>query len=152
MKVKRNRKLAIAGGAVLLLGLWWLARGDTAHAGEWTRRQVLDAIRFVETRGRANPPDGDGGRAIGPYQIHRAYWLDAVAAQPELGGSYQDCRRRAYAERVIAAYMQKWVPEAWDRVDAEIIARTHNGGPTGADKRATLRYWRRVRAALPPVR
>ena len=44
--------------------------------------------------------------------------------------------------------MDKWVPDAWARVDAEVIARTHNGGPTGAERDTTLGYWKRVQAAL----
>ena len=93
--------------------------------------------------------DGDGGLAIGPYQIHEVYWRDAVRSDPALGGTYQDCRRRAYAEKVVAAYMRLHVPDAWARGDGETIARVHNGGPRGADKNATLGYWQRVRARLP---
>ena len=112
-------------------------------------RAVLDAIRFVESSGRANPPDGDGGRAIGPYQIWKIYWTDAVKQEPKLGhGTYQDCRRLDYAERVITAYMQRYAPDAWERVEAETIARIHNGGPKGYQKAATLPYWRKVEAAL----
>lgn len=146
----RRRKLAVGVGAVLLLLLWWFASsGPQAADCSWTRQQVLDAIRYVESGWRDNVPDGDGGRAIGPYQIHRIYWLDAIEFRPALGGGYEDCRQREYAERVVAAYMERWVPDAWANKNARIIARTHNGGPTGATKRSTLRYWRRVRAALP---
>lgn len=140
---RRRRRLAIgAAVAVVLLLLRWLLT-----PAPWTRAELLDAIRFVESSGRADVPDGDNGLAIGPYQIHRVYWQDAVAFRPELGGSYEDCRGRGYAERVLAAYMTKWVPDAWEHNDAEVVARTHNGGPQGAQKRETLDYWRRVRAA-----
>lgn len=134
--------------ATLLLGvLWWVAGdGERQH---WPREQILDAIRFVESSGREQPPDGDGGLAIGPYQIHRIYWQDAVAFGPGLGGDYQDCRKRDYAERVIDAYMRKWAPDAWTRGDAERIARVHNGGPKGHENPKTDRYWERVRARLP---
>lgn len=104
---------------------------------------------MVESGGRDDVPDGDRGAAIGPYQIHRTYWQDAISAAPGLGGDYQDCRNRRYAEAVIAAYMQKWAPEAWQRGEAETIARIHNGGPEGHRRAATLGYWRRVRARLP---
>jgi len=133
--------------------LWWTARSDGAP-GTWSRRALLDAIRWVESRDRpdAEVPDGDGGLAIGPYQIHRVYWLDASAFDPDLGGSYQDCRRRAYAERVIDAYMRRHAPDAWREGDGERVARVHNGGPSGHRKRATQDYWRRVRARLPAPR
>jgi hypothetical protein len=135
--------------AALLVGaavVAWPARAGPRHA------EILRAIRLVECGGRDPCPDGDGGLAIGPYQIHRVYWEDAVAHDPSLGPrrgfDYQDCRRREYAERVIEAYMRKWVPEAWRAGDAEVIARTHNGGPSGARLRSTAGYWARVQARL----
>lgn len=111
--------------------------------GPYSHRQILDAIHMVESSGRADPPDGDGGRAIGPYQIHRRYWEDSGVA-----GTYQDCRRQKYAERVVEAYMRRWVPGEWRWRDAEVIARVHNGGPRGMDKQATEPYWRRVEDQL----
>ena len=143
----RTRRSAAVLGAVVLVLLWWGFGGGDRRLGP--RYQILDAIRFVESGDRPDVPDGDGGKAIGPYQIHRVYWEDAVAAQPGLGGNYQQCRERAYAERVLAAYMTKWVPDEWARGDAETIARVHNGGPRGASLAATGGYWQRVRARLP---
>ena len=110
---------------------------------------ILNAIWMVESGGRHAPPDGDGGRAIGPYQIHEIYWKDAVSAAPELAaGLYQDCRMQDYAEAVIRAYMRKWVRNAWRTGNAEVIARTHNGGPDGAQKQATEGYWEKVQGYL----
>ena len=120
-----------------------------AHRSVWPRQQILAAMLQVESGGRANPPDGDGGLAIGPYQIHRVYWVDAVGHDPTLGGTYEDCRRRDYAERVIAAYMRLYVPQAWERGLAQTIARVHNGGPRGHRVRATEGYWQRVKRHLP---
>lgn len=120
-----------------------------APRSTWSRREILDAIRMVESGGRSAPPDGDQGLAIGPYQIHLVYWLDAKGGDPGLGGSYEDCRDLGYAEQVVAAYMQRHAKAAWTAGRAETIARVHNGGPRGADSPATLRYWRRVRAHLP---
>lgn len=124
--------------------------GRTAHAAQrsFPREAILHAIRLVESSDRDDVPDGDNGAAIGPYQLHREYWQDAVRFQPELGGTYDDCRRRDYAERVIAVYMQHYVPEAWASNDAEVIARTHNGGPLGSTRDATLGYWQRVATRL----
>lgn len=142
-----TRRGAALLAAALLATLWWWLAGDGVHV--WPRAQILAAIRFVESGDRRDVPDGDGGRAIGPYQIHRVYWQDATEFAPELGGSYRDCRQRDYAERVIAAYMERYAPAAWRRGDAETIARVHNGGPHGASKAATDGYWRRVRMRLP---
>ena len=53
---------------------------------------LLDAIRRVETGGCKNPANavGDNGKAIGPFQIHRVYWQDAVEHDPSIGGTYAD--------------------------------------------------------------
>jgi hypothetical protein len=150
LSARARKRVATVLAALLLSVLWWnFGASDGGPRPTWPREQILAAIRFVESSDRDDVADGDGGKAIGVYQIHEAYWRDAVRAEPSLGGSYQDCRRRAYAERVVAAYMQKWAPAAWAAGDAETIARVHNGGPEGARKESTQRYWERVRAALP---
>jgi hypothetical protein len=114
----------------------------------YPRGAILDAIRQVESSGLPNPPDGDQGRAIGPYQIHEVYWKDAHAFAPGIGGRYQDCRKRAYAEKVIDAYMSRYAADAWAAGEAETIARTHNGGPDGAQRDSTADYWDKVQAEL----
>ncbi len=113
-----------------------------------SHREILDAIRLVESGGREKCPDGDGGQSIGPYQIWRSYWLDAVKFDPSIGGTYQDCCKRVYAEKVVRAYMNRYVPEAWKSLNAEVIARTHHGGPRGARKASTLNYWKKVKKTL----
>lgn len=148
----RQRRYAAGLTAALLLLLWWSSTGPKdPDDATWPRRDLLNALRWVESRNRPDDqiPDGDDGLAIGPYQIHRAYWRDAYEQDAALGGSYQDCRRRSYAERVIDAYMRRYAPEAWRLGRGERIARVHNGGPEGHQKRATYAYWRRVRARLP---
>ncbi|HEX5050167.1 MAG TPA: hypothetical protein VFZ65_00215 [Planctomycetota bacterium] len=147
LRPPRTRRSAAALALGCLALLWWF--GGRGERRCWPSEQVLDAIRFVESSHRDAVPDGDDGRAIGPFQIHREYWQDALKAEPSLGGSYQDCRRRDYAERIVAAYMRRWVPDAWAAGDAEVLARVHNGGPKGAQNPATLGYWARVRERLP---
>ena len=112
-------------------------------------RPVLDAIRQVETGGHPDPSNavGDGGKALGPYQIHRVYWQDAVERDPSLvanGETYANVRSQAYAERVILAYWSRYA-KSWT---AEELARIHNGGPKGHRRKATLGYWGKVQAAL----
>lgn len=111
--------------------------------------RLLNAIRQVESGGREDLV-GDGGRAIGPYQIHRAYWVDAVRADPSLGGKYEDCKREAYARRVVRAYLT----HHGKGKTSEQMARMHNGG-CGILKRVgsaawhrTTQYWNRVRKAM----
>ena len=117
-----------------------------APPADFNPRPILDAIRAVETGAEADPANavGDGGKALGPYQIWAAYWQDAVEHDPSLvanGQTYQDVRNQAYAERVILAYWSRYAP-SWD---AQTLARIHNGGPKGHRKQATLGYWAKVR-------
>jgi len=106
-------------------------------------RPMLDAIRTVETGGHADPANavGDGGKALGPYQIHYGYWLDATERDPALRAlGYQSVRDQATAERVVLAYLTRYAP-SWD---LRTCARIHNGGPRGHRKPATLGYAKRV--------
>ena len=110
---------------------------------------ILDAIEAVETGGHRDPSNavGDAGRALGPMQIHRVYWADAVEHDPSLvanGETYESVRNRAYARRVVMAYWSRYAP-AWD---SQTLSRIHNGGPKGHRKRATLGYWGKVEKAL----
>ena len=123
-----------------------------------THAEILTAIHQVEASGKLDPPDGDGGKAIGPLQIHQGYWLDAMVYDSihdgKLGvenGSYQDCRKLAYAKKVVEAYCLRYCKKAWEQCDAEKIARTHNGGPTGSRKKATLPYAVKVAKALKEI-
>jgi hypothetical protein len=115
-----------------------------------TTDEILAAIRSVESGGckdGGRHATGDGGRAIGPYQIHRRYWLDA-----RLPGRFEDCRDPEYARRTVLAYWKRWCPAALERGDAEVLARVHNGGPDGAREACTLGFWRRVGRALAGAR
>jgi hypothetical protein len=109
-------------------------------------RPILDAIRAVETGGHPDPANavGDSGAALGPYQIHRSYWLDATERNPALRAlGYQSVRDQATAEAVAIAYFTRYAP-AWD---LRTVARIHNGGPRGHKKAATVRYADRVEEA-----
>jgi len=105
---------------------------------------LLDAIRHVESGGD-DSAIGDDGRAIGPYQIHRAYFVDACAADPSLrSGTYADCFDPAFARRVVVAYLTRY----GSGCSASELARIHNGGPKGHRKRATLEYAEKVLDAM----
>jgi hypothetical protein len=141
--------LRVGAAVMLTLGVVAVSGSSASPPLTASRAQILDAIRAVESRGLDPTPDGDGGRAIGPYQIAAPYWMDAAEQDLSLfEGEWFDCRDREYAERVIGAYMERYCPEAWAAGDAEIIARTHNGGPRGPMRCSTLDYWGRVKALL----
>jgi|LauGreDrversion4_2_1035121.scaffolds.fasta_scaffold23874_6 hypothetical protein len=118
--------------------------------------RLLPALARVESR---NDPKavGDGGAAIGIYQIHQGYWQDAVDFDKSLGGSYNDCFNPEYAERVVRAYLKRYAP-----VDATVeqLARIHNGGcnilkkqhsKKAKEKKAwdnTTKYWNKIKKEL----
>jgi hypothetical protein len=112
----------------------------------WSLDQILAAIRRVETGGSEDHGAravGDDGRAIGPFQIHRAYWQDSG-----IPGRFHDCFDAGYARRVVTSYWRRHCPEALDALDAEVLARVHNGGPAGFKRSGTVAYWRKVERAL----
>lgn len=114
--------------------------------------KILDAIRETETGGEKDPANavGDGGKAIGPFQIHYSYWKDAVDFDPSIGGKYSDCKNETYARKIVVAYWTRYAPN-WS---FETLSRVHNGGcaifkkkGTKAWDRTTI-YWNKVRENL----
>ena len=97
------------------------------------------ALHIVETGGKRGPIIGDGGRALGPLQIHRAYHADSRVA-----GAYERCADLDYSKRVVTAYLQRYAPAAFASGDVTTLARIHNGGPLGDKKPATIRYASKV--------
>ena len=88
----------------------------------------MNAIREVETGTHPDPTNalGDSGHSLGPYQITWKYWKDSGVP-----GKYDQVRNRAYAERVILAYWQRFCPDALAKGDWRTLAKVHNGGPNG---------------------
>lgn len=109
--------------------------------------RFLDAIRHVETGGEPNGgigAIGDGGASLGPYQISRAYWQDAVEHDPSLarGRTYADVGTDdAYSREVIKAYFDRYRRDGDGWYE---LARYHNGGPRGPEKTATIQYAEKV--------
>jgi hypothetical protein len=116
-----------------------LALCATAHAAP--PDSFFRALHVVETSGRTGPILGDGGRALGPLQIHRSYHADSRVA-----GDYSRVADLEYSKRVATAYLKRHAPEAWAKGDVETLARVHNGGPRGHLKQATKGYGVRVKA------
>lgn len=109
---------------------------------------LLKAIQTVESGNAINEGFdvvADSGKSIGPFCISEAYWKDAVAHDKTLGGTYQDCRKTAYARKVVLAYWDRYAPNG---ASDETLARLHNGGPKGHKKKATLSYWNKVKKYL----
>ena len=135
---------------LLSLSLIAQAKGPSLEVLDGHRtalRPFLDAIAKVESN-HDDSAIGDAGKAIGRYQIWEAYWSDALVKAPSIGGEYEDCKGKVYAERVLVAYMLRYAAQAVKDKNYETLARIHNGGPKGATKRATLKYWEKVEKAL----
>ena len=114
-----------------------LALCATAHAAP--SESFWRALHIVETSGRTGPIVGDGGKALGPLQIHRGYHQDSRVA-----GDYSRVADLDYSKRVVTAYLKRYAPTAWAAGDVETLARVHNGGPRGHLKSATKGYGARV--------
>ncbi len=77
--------------------------------------RVLEAICQVESNCDSNAI-GDAGDAIGPFQIHQAYWYDAVefSSDPYLTtGEYHDCFNYEYAYLIVLEYMNRYALMHW---------------------------------------
>ena len=111
--------------------------------------KLILAIIAVESGGDPKAI-GDGGDAFGILQIHSAYVQDA-AEYAKADWTHQDAFDPEKAVDIFTAYMERYCgdsrrPEGMSR--EEFIARTHNGGPRGAYKDATIQYWEKVRRHL----
>ena len=107
-----------------------------------TISNLISALIIVESSGN-DLAIGDGGRAIGPLQIHRGVVLD-VNRITGLSYRHQDMTNRAKARAVCEAYLRHYGRGA----TPEQLARRWNGGPRGDTKTATEAYWRKVQKAL----
>ena len=102
------------------------------------------ALHQIETGGALGAIKGDyvnsQPRALGPYQIHRAYFKDS-----KIKGNYTQCADLAFSRKVVSAYLEIKAPKAWAAGDCNVLFRTHNGGPsamraTGTTKKNLDRY------------
>ena len=92
---------------------------------------------------------GDNGKSWGCLQLQSAYVQDAAEYAKE-DWNHFDAFDRNKSIEIFLAYMARYAtPERLGRpVTAEDMARIHNGGPGGYKKKATDKYWAKVRAEL----
>ena len=104
---------------------------------------MFSAIRLVETGGHPDPSNARGSHGeLGPFQITRAYFEDALAHDEGLVGIEFEGVRDSHISRLIMIaywdrYAENWSPEE--------LCRLHNGGPS---KRYTDSYWEKCRQLL----
>ena len=107
---------------------------------------LLWALCQLESSHLAHPPDGDHGQAIGPFQIHRAYWQDACRFEPSLATKpYIACREYDYASQVVKAYLCHYGAIIKSMDSAECLGRVHNGGPSGHVSKSTVEYGKKLK-------
>ena len=106
------------------------------------------ALHLQESGGAIGAIKGDyvngQPRALGPYQIHRAYFKDS-----KIKGNYTQCADLAFSRKVVSADLEIKAPKAWAAGDCNVLFRTHNGGPSatkaiGQKKKNLDRYSKRA--------
>jgi len=103
--------------------------------------ELLDKIWQVESSGRLDPPDGDGGRAVGALQIHPCVIIDVN----ELCGacfSLEDRRDLAKSKEIARLYITYWM----ERHREEIASMIFHYGPSGWRKEDVDGYWSKIKA------
>jgi hypothetical protein len=127
---------------LIVLAPAWFAIGSAQAAAMDPNdiERLLDAIARIESHYNPNAV-GDGGRALGAYQIHRAYWEDGTGLLG-VDWPYRDATDSKKARRVVKAYLLHY----GNGKSLIEMARIHNGGPCGYRKKATLCYARKIMA------
>ena len=111
--------------------------------------KFVRALHMVESGGRVGKNMGDNSRALGPLQIHKEYWKDAVSFDKSIGGSYSDCSDLKYSIKIVNAYLNRYAEKALKTNDFETLARLHNMGPSyKKNGAATDSYWAKVNKFL----
>lgn len=111
--------------------------------------KFIHALHMVESSGRVGKIVGDNGRALGPLQIHKSYWQDAVTFDKSIGGCYDDCTKLDYSIKIVNAYLNRYAEKALKTNDFETLARLHNMGPSyKKNHAATDSYWAKVNKFL----
>ena len=138
--------------------LFLLATSLTSFAGpdltskpetesEWNK--FLTSLAMVETSGRdvIKHLDTNGRYSYGCLQIQAPYLQDS-----RLNYTLEDMYVRSKAFEVAKAYLTRYARNYEKRTGKpatyEVLARIHNGGPRGAEKDATIKYWNKVKAQL----
>jgi soluble lytic murein transglycosylase-like protein len=103
---------------------------------------LLAALIAVESGG--NPAAiGDNGRAVGILQIHAA----VVADVNRIAGTrytLEDRRNPVKSRQMCLIYLQHYGRgKTWEQ-----RARIWNGGPRGHEKKATEKYWEKVKREI----
>lgn len=124
--------------------------------------EVMPAIAEVESGGDPNAK-GDRNKktgrydAVGLYQLHIEYVEDvkAIVKRLKLPGKkfiYADRKDPDKSRQMVKFYLfhygSAYMAKTGKMPTIEVLARIHNGGPKGYAKKATEKYWMKVKAVL----
>lgn len=181
--------IIVVVGTLNILHRWsnkeqeWVVAGQTPeivadidqNPVEATFEDLLDAIEWVESKGKPNAI-GDGGAAIGAYQIHKIYvddvnrilmvWKGKLneafdnyhkqhpdpnnikSVDSELY-TYEDRWNKIHSRFMTEVYLTYYTPlDDKLNINLEYAARIHNGGPNGWKKECTKPYWEKIKKAI----
>ena len=108
----------------------------------------INGIHQVETSGKGIGQVGDNGKALGPLQIHKECFQDAVEYNPDLKShKYEECLvDLKLSAEVCKAYVQRYLKEG---ASLENGARLWNAGPNWKKKlEKTKEYVRKFLKAI----
>lgn len=108
---------------------------------------LLHTIAAVESGGN-DFAVGDGGMAVGRYQITPIYLADVnrIAGTCYTLADRTDPVKAAEMVRIyLAHYGRRYIRITGRPITAEVLSRIHNGGPDGWRKQKTEKYWRKVK-------
>lgn len=114
---------------------------------------LVDAIIYVESRGN-DSAIGDRGKAVGCLQIHPICVREVNRIlrkhKSNLRYSLSDRYSRIKSIQMFNIIAEQyWCCEYGTFMQfAEIVARRWNGGPRGDRKKATIKYWNKVKPHL----
>ena len=118
------------------------------HLAKTPIKAFLDIIRQAESGGN-DFAIGDNGLSRGPFQIKEVYWQDGCEYGKVRWDYFTYVWNREKSSQVVRWYWMRYCPSAVYNLDFETLARTHNGGPKGVEKKTTLAHWLRVKAKMP---
>lgn len=111
---------------------------------------LFRALRTVESSNRPRAV-GDGGAAVGVYQLHHSYVMD-VNRIYGTRFTHSDRLDPIKSHRIVRLYLAHY-GRVYNKITGkpatcEVLARIHNGGPKGWRKSATNPYWAKVKREM----
>ena len=133
------------------IGLWSITTLIIEDIHKWaestnakeisTFDKMLNAIEFVESGCNADAI-GDGGNAVGSFQIWKIFVRDCNRIFGEDKYTYEDRKSRVKSREMATIYLNHYGGTT------EEMVRKFNGGPQGHKKKATEAYWLKVKTRM----